>query len=60
MRPTRYEPSTSGWSVVHYRRRQARRRLLRLAVGGATLLLAGAMAGLLLPIPSISAKQLVR
>jgi hypothetical protein len=50
MRHAHYEPSTSGWNVVHYRRRQTRRRVVRLALGGATLLLAGAIAGLFLSV----------
>jgi hypothetical protein len=50
MRHAHYEPSTSGWNVVRYRRRQTRRRVARLALGGATLLLAGAIVGLFLSV----------
>jgi len=50
MRHAYYEPSTSGWNVVRYRRRQTRRRVVRLALGGATLLLTGAIVGLFLSV----------
>ena len=50
MRHAHYEPSTSGWNAVRYRRRQTRRRVVRLALGGATLLLAGAIVGLFLSV----------
>jgi hypothetical protein len=50
MRHAHYEPSTSGWNVVRYRRRQTRRRVVHLALGGATLLLAGAIVGLFLSV----------
>lgn len=60
MRSTWYEPSTSGWHVVHHRRRQERRRVLQIAVGGVTLLLAGALAGLLLTVGPTQALDLVR
>lgn len=60
MRHAHYEPSTSGWNVVNYRRRQARRRWTHVAVGGVTLLLVGAIAGLVLSVNTDSALNLVR
>jgi hypothetical protein len=58
MRPTRYEPSTSGWNVVNHRRRE-RRRIVRLAVGS-TLLLAGAIVGPVLAVGPAQTLDLVR
>jgi len=55
-----YEPSTSGWHVVHHRRRQERRRAVRLAVGGVTLLLAGALASVVVSVGMGSAGSLVK
>jgi hypothetical protein len=55
-----YEPSTSGWNVVRYRRRLARRRTVQWALGGVTLLLAGALAGLFLTVGPSAALNLVR
>ena len=60
MRHVHYEPSTSGWNVVNYRRRQARRRWAHFAVGGATVLLVGAIAGLFLSVNTDAALNLVR
>ena len=60
MRHAIYEPSTSGWNVVRYRRREARRLYARIAVGGMTLLLAGALAGVYLAVGPDRALQLVR
>jgi hypothetical protein len=59
MRRVKYEPSTSGWNTLAYRRRESRRRVAY-AVGGATLLLAGAIAGLLLTVGPAEAISLVR
>ncbi len=50
MRYAHYEPSTSGWNTVRYRRRQIRRRVAQVALGGVTLLVAGAIAGLFLSV----------
>ena len=50
MRYAHYEPSTSGWNAVRYRRRQIRRRVAQVALGGVTLLVAGAIAGLILSV----------
>ena len=60
MRPVHYEPSTSGWHVLLHRRRAMRRRLVRVAVGGATLLAVGAIAGLYLGVDRVAALSLVR
>ena len=55
-----YEPSTSGWNVVRYRRRLARRRTVQWALGGVTLLLVGAIAGLFLTVGTANALSLVK
>jgi hypothetical protein len=60
MRHAHYEPSTSGWNVVNYRRREARRLAVRIALGSVTLLLAGAIAGLVLTAGPIEALRMVR
>jgi hypothetical protein len=60
LRYAQYEPSTSGWNAVRYRRREARRRIAHFALGGATLLLAGAIAGLVLSVGPVAALDMVR
>ena len=60
MKYAHYEPSTSGWTAVRYRRRQTRRRIAQFAFGGATLLLAGAIVGLFLTVDPATALNLSR